>query len=235
MRLGDPAALSPAVTYLYAPFGLAGPLFIDPTRLGGNFLQWILIAVLGQLALMLVFWIGRTFARRKSEKSGHPLFNLGVIVISVVVRGLALAVSAFQIGVTETLEFEYRLQSGLAGQTAALIIMAVVASSYQYHRKIAQDLAQERSVLNQANETMSTRLAEMETAIRAEVHKSIDPLIEQLDESLAHIANSTDSIHVRESIRDIVDNELRPLSHRLSVPQPPQLPQSPQPSPPDNV
>jgi hypothetical protein len=224
MRLGEPAALSPAVTYLYVPFGLAGPLFIDPTRLGGNFLQWLVIAVLGQVALMLVFWIGRTFARRKSEKSGHPIFNLGVIVISVVVRGLVLAVSAFQIGVTEALEFEYRLQSGLIGQTAALIVMAVVVSSYQYHRKIAQDLAQERLGLQHARETLSTRLAEMEIAIRSEVHESIDPLIEQLDISLARIANSTDSIYVRKTIRDIVDNELRPLSHRLSVPQPPQSP-----------
>lgn len=218
MRLGDPAALSPAVTYLYAPFGLAGPLFIDPKRLGGNFLQWIVIAVLGQLALMLVFWIGRIFARKKSEKSGHPVFNLGVIVISVVVRGVVLALSAYQIGVIETLEFGYRLESGLVGQTAALIVVALVASSFQYHRRIAQDLAQERLDLNQASETMSTRLAEMENAIRSEVHGSIDPLIKQLDESLDQIANATDSIQVRESLRDIVDNELRPLSHRLSAP-----------------
>jgi hypothetical protein len=214
-RLSEPAAISNAVTFAYLPFGLAGPLFIDPERLGGSTWQWLAIGLSGQLALMLVFWFGRFATRALVGVSERAISHVVVIVVAVSGRAIVIAFLAQGSGIANDLEFEYRLQSGLVAQTGALIILSLVVSAYKYHKSIATNLALQRNELDQLRGSISSRLEQIRSAIRAEVHASIDPLISQLDASLERIASSSDAIRVRESIQEIVDDELRPLSHRL--------------------
>lgn len=217
MRLGDPAALSLPVTLLYLPYGLVGPLFIDPTRLGGSALQWLPVALAGQIVLMLVFWIGQRVSLTSALRGNHPLFNVLVMIVAVVTRAVVIAVVSAALGLSPSLELGYRIQTGLLGQTLTVIVLAIVVSAYSYHRRVAEDLSNQQSELDVLSTTMSARLADMNASINAEVHNSIDPLIQQLDDSLSRIASSTDVVRVRESIREIVDKELRPLSHRLAT------------------
>ncbi len=214
-RFSEPVAISNVVALLYLPFGLAGPLFIDPERLGGSIWQWLVIGLSGQLVLMLAFLCGRLVTHALSGISVRAISHVIVIVVAVVARAVAIAYIAQISGITNNLEFAYRLQSGLIAQTGALIIIALAVSAYSYHKSIARSLAAQGVELDQMNASLEIQLEQINSTIRAEVHASIDPLISQLDVSLERISNSTDAVRVRESIKEIVDEELRPLSHRL--------------------
>ena len=215
-RLGDPAALSPGVTLLYLPFGLAGPLWIDPERVGGTALQWFWAGLFGQLLLTLVVVGGHRLIFARASRAHHPILNLLVITVAVSARAIGIAWFAWATGIIDELEIQYRLGTGLVAQTGALLFMALLVSAYSYHKRLVTDLADQRATLDQLNSTMKKRVDEAQEEIRAEVRRSIDPLIAELDRSLSELTKSTSVIQVQESIRHIVDDELRPLSHRIA-------------------
>lgn len=215
LSLGDSSALSPLVALLYFPFGLAGPLWIDPNRVGGSMLQWLLAGLAGQLALTVIVVGGQQVIYSRNPDARHPLLNLAVIVAAVSARAIAIAWFAQALGIIDQLEIQYRLGSGLVAQTGALLFFSVLVSTYSFHKGLISRLADQRVTLDQLNRSMKERVDEMQSQIRAEVRSSIDPLIAQLDTSLNELTASTDVVQVQQQIRHIVDDELRPLSHRI--------------------
>jgi hypothetical protein len=218
-RLGQPAALSPIAGLIYLPFGLLGPLIIDRSRFGGSFLMWLFVGLVGQSALMLVMWVGKTLIVRINKAGhdrSHPPMVITVLVLAIVARAMALGWLAYLLQLTPTFEIEYRLRAGAMGQLVALIMCAILASATVHHVNLTRSLESERLALENLSRQIIQRLRSIQESIRAEVEKSITPLIQQIG-NLAHRGQlDTESQKVQSVVARIIDEDLRPLSHRLA-------------------
>lgn len=230
-RLGEPGTLSLAATLLYLPFGLAGPLLIDPARLGGALWGWVIVASLAQFALMVGYVIARRIIHSTGPTRSRPLATVIAILIAVELRGLVLVFAPEALGFSDQPEWAYRLVSGPIAQGVALVVLGLVVSTYRYHQRLAADLESTREATVALNTSMRERLDAVEADLSAEVHRTIDPLLRELDEVLLREAARGDTAAVQGAIRSLIDDQLRPLSTRLArgddeVPPAPTLPVS---------
>lgn len=218
-RLGEPAALSQLVALLYLPFGGVGPLFVDHQRLGGDLADWLAIAAAAQVSIMVVFAIAYRVVFPPGITRARPLATLVVIWVAVTVRGLVLSVLTLRVGLATTLELPYRIGSALIIQAGFLAILAMLVSAFERHRSMARALEAQRVQLAAVNEALLARIDEAEGVVVSQVRRLVDPLIRQIDGLAVRIQveQRSDIASVAEAIRGLVDDELRPLSHRLAV------------------
>jgi signal transduction histidine kinase len=214
-RLGESAALGPAVAWWYFPLGLIGPVLLEPNRVGGSVVSWLFVGLVGQAAIFLTLWISRLAIHRKTESKSRPLANLIAILVAIGLRGVSIAWVAQLVNLTDNFDLEYRLSAGLFTQTGLLVAVAVIVSSFSFHRQLATKLWKQQDQLRELNSSMLERLGGTRSSIAAQVHLTIDPLIEEIDRGLDHVAAGGDPAAIRDSIREIVDEQLRPLSHSL--------------------
>lgn len=215
-RLVDPAALSTLVTLVYLPIGLMGPLLVDVRRLGGDWWSWLAVGLMGQAAVMAVFWIGRRVCARIHAPRGRLWSTLAVIVSSTVVRAVAVSMSALAFGVSQGIEWQYRLMSGVIVQSVILVTLAVVVVSYRQHQSVVAEREIARASLVDLNNSLAERLDEIRERLVAEVRRSIDPLVRTLDGLLEQTLVTGDRSAAHAAIRSLAEDELRPLSHRLA-------------------
>ena len=211
-RLGDPAALSLPVALIYLPFAFTGPLFIDTVRVGGSFAAWFVVGLVGWLTVLAVLlairWLIRPLRR------GRPVATVIAIALSVAARAVALTLTAQLVGLTPSTEFAYRLNAAIFTQSALLIASAIVVSSYVNHGRLAADLLSRQDRLTQLSSESRKRLELLRSQITDEVRRAVEPLIVQLDDLSKRSEGAGDGL--QSAIRQIVDQELRPLSHRLA-------------------
>ena len=210
--LGDPAALSLPVALIYLPFAFIGPLFIDTVRVGGGFASWFLVGLVGWLTLLAVLLAMRRLIR--PLRRGRPVATVIAIALSVAARAVALTLTAQVVGLTPYAEFAYRLNAAIFTQSALLIASAIVVSSYLHHGRLAADLLTRQGRLTHLSAESRTRLEQLRSQITDQVRRSVEPLITQLDDISKRVDGVADGL--QNAIRQIVDEELRPLSHRLA-------------------
>lgn len=211
-RLGDPAALSIPVALIYLPFAFAGPLFIDTRRVGGSVVAWFLVGLAGWFALVAALFLMRWLIR--PLRRWRPVATIVVIMLSVVARSVVLAIVAEALELTPVKEFGYRLNAAIFAQSALLIASAIVVSSYVHHGQMATDLLARQRELTQLSLESRFRLQQMRGEIADQVRQAVDPVITQL-QALGHsMGGNKDELQA--GIQRIVDEELRPLSHRLA-------------------
>jgi len=214
-RLGDSAALGPNVAWFYLPLGLLGPLFVEPTRLGGSIGSWLVIGLVAQASIFLSFWISRLVIHRKTPSQSRPLANLVAILIAIGLRGVSIDWLAQIFNITDSFDLTYRLSAGLFTQTGLLVTVAVIVSSFSFQRQLVAKLWSQEEQVRELNASMQDRLAGTRSALAAQVRLTIDPLIKKINRGLERVVTEEDSGKIRDSIREIVDERLRPLSHNL--------------------
>lgn len=214
-RLGESAALSPKVAWCYFPLGLIGPVLLEPNRLGGGIGSWLLVGLVGQAAIFLTLWISRLVIHQRMESQSRPIANLAAILIAIGLRGVSIAWVAQVLALTDNFDLTYRLSAGLFTQTGLLVAVAVIVSSFSFHQHLAVKLWKQQDQLRQLTSSMQERLAGMRSELVVQVHHTIDPLIQEIDRGLDEVAAGGDPAAIRDSIREIVDEQLRPLSRRL--------------------
>lgn len=238
-RLGDPASLSLPVALIYLPFAFAGPLFIDTQRMGGSVALWFVVGLVGWLVLFAVLTICRYLLR--PLRRGRSVATIIAIAAAVATRSIALTLAAQVLGLTPFGDFTYRLNAAIFTQSALLIASAIVVSSYVHNGRLAADLVVRQGRLTKLSSESRARLANLREQISTQVHRSVDPLVAQLDE-VSHRAGSSRE-GFQHAIAQIVDEELRPLSQRLadaatlpsSEEAPPELAKTSRPALPDRV
>ena len=215
-RLGYASSLSPKVALCYFPVSLAGPMFIDRERFGGSLAVWLLLSAVAQLALMGAFEILRRGIHRPGRAQSQPGLTLAAILVAVLFRGAVLAIFVRWFGFSPDVEFGYRLTGSLTA-AAMIIVIALVVSAHERHRALVEQLDRERAGLADLDMSMQGRLAEITRGVTALVTSKVEPLLNDLDSALTEVASGADVAPSLQSLRHLVDDELRPLSHQLSV------------------
>ena len=213
-RLGYASSLGPRVALLYFPVSLAGPLFIDRERFGGSWTVWFLMSAFAQLALVGAFEILRRLIHCEGRAKSQPGLTLTAIVIAALVRGIALGVVVRWFGFSPDIEIGYRLPAALAA-AAMIIVIALAVSAHDRHRELVEHLDRERAGLADLDISMQGRLAEITCGVTALVSAKVAPLLNELDVTLGEVAAGADVAPSIQSLRHLVDEELRPLSHQL--------------------
>lgn len=226
--LGLPSSLSLRAALVYAPFGALGPLLSDPSRLGGSMTTWISIAVLGECVVIATFLALRPIVHRSGRRMSEPLSTLGAVLLAAILRAVAVAGLAVAFGTTDEWELRYRLTSAVVVQTSAMILAGLLVSGNDAHRHLIAELERERGDLMVVDATMQGRLAEMRQGILQQVRDTLVPRMRELEEALAAIDVGGDTSPGLASLRNFVDDEVRPLSHALiDSPEPPSIPRTP--------
>lgn len=214
-RLGESAALGPSVVWLYFPLGLLGPVLLETSRLGGSIGSWIVVGLVGQVAIFVCLWCARRIIHRTSASQSRPLANLVAILIAVGLRGISVAWAAKSLTLTENFDLAYRLNAAFFTQAGLLLTVAVIVSSFSFRRQLANNLWSQQEQLRKLNSSMQDRLAEVRRTLAEQVRKTIDPLIEEINRGLDQVGTGEDPMKLRDSICKIIDEQLRPLSHDL--------------------
>jgi len=214
-RLGDSAALGPAVAWFYLPLGLLGPVLLEPNRVGGSVGGWLVVGLIGQSAIFASLWISRRLIHRKTASQSRPFANLAAILIAIGLRAVLIAWFAQVLNLTGNLDLAYRLGAGIFTQTGLIVAVAVIVSSFSFYRQLSAKLWSQQEQLRELNSSIQERLVGMRREIAAQVRLTINPLIEEIDRGLDQVATGENPEAIREAIREIVDEQLRPLSHSL--------------------
>lgn len=214
-RLGDASALSQRVPLIYLPFGLIGPVLLDPTRVGGSVPDWFMAALMGQGALMATFFLASVALKHVTRPGLRPLFVLLSIAVAACLRAITLVLVPAALGITDARELGYRIGAALTTQTGMLIIFSLLVSAYDYHRRLATELREQEQSLDLTNRTMQGRIEEMRDLTLTQVHQLVTPLMTELDSAAVRAVEQGNQESVNRLIRQIVDDELRPLSHAL--------------------
>jgi hypothetical protein len=214
-RLGDSAALGPAVAWFYLPLGLLGPVLLEPNRVGGSVGGWLVVGLIGQSAIFASLWISRRLIHRKTASQSRPFANLAAILIAIGLRAVLIAWFAQVLNLTDNLDLAYRLGAGIFTQTGLIVAVAVIVSSFSFRRQLSAKLWSQQEQLCELNSSIQERLVGMRREIAAQVRLTINPLIEEIDRGLDQVATGENPEAIREAIREIVDEQLRPLSRSL--------------------
>lgn len=212
--LGDPASLSVLVTLVYLPVGLIGPVLIDPPRIGGPPLQWLVVALAGQVVLTCVV-LGSARVVRMAGPVTAPWLTILSLMVAALARAITIAMVAAGMELAGLQEVGYRLATALGAQVVILLLIAYAVSARAVHSAIADRLESQLEQLALLNATASTRLDEVRQEIAARVHETVDPLVADLDRLLAGLSSERGVPDVRASIRRAIAADLRPLSHGL--------------------
>lgn len=215
-RLGHASSLSQSVALWYFPVNLAGPMFIDRERFGGSWTLWIVISGGAQLVLMASFEICRRVIHRPGRPQSQPACTLIAIIVSSFLRGLCLGILVMWFGFSSNIELSYRLLGGLTAM-AMIVVIALVISVRDRHRELITRLNRERASLEELDISMQGRLAEITRGITLLVTEKVEPMLDDLDVVLLEVSRGADVSLGLESLRHLVDDELRPLSHQLSL------------------
>ena len=214
-RLGEPGSLGVRTALLFIPAGVLGPLFFDRQRVGGPATLWLIVAIVGELALIAGMLAGKAFLHRAGVVRSRPILTLVIMGLAAVVRGLAIGAVALALGLTADIELGYRL--GAAFVVSVLLILAIVVSTYDQHRRTVDALDTERARLLELRLTAEQRLTQMLTRLTDKVRTSVQPRIREIDAALYGIGQGADPMASVDSLREFVENELRPLSRRLGT------------------
>jgi hypothetical protein len=127
-RLGDSAALGPAVAWFYLPLGLLGPVLLEPNRVGGSVGGWLVVGLIGQSAIFASLWISRRLIHRKTASQSRPFANLAAILIAIGLRAVLIAWFAQVLNLTDNLDLAYRLGAGIFTQTGLIVLSVSVGN-----------------------------------------------------------------------------------------------------------
>lgn len=219
-ELASPSSLSLAVTLMYLPFGLLGPLFIDTQRLGGPISIWLLVGLAGQFALTFTVLVGKHFATRISRVGARAAFTVLVFLIATGARGSFIAVLVNVLGYTDTPEFQYRFSAAIFPQSMTLIIIALTFTHFRGNLSLVQNLENERQRLAMLESSTLIRLSTYRKTLLSEVKQTLMPVTLKFKELLTP---STAIDLDRKGLLNLsktVDSEIRSLMTTLQVNDP---------------
>lgn len=216
--LARPEALGWRVGLAYLPWGLIGPLVVDPVYLGGPWSRWLVVAIVQQAVLMATLAISGLALRRGFPRGTPPLVAAASIVLAVCMRALAITLSVELLGLSDAPELRYRFTAAIILGSAILgMIGATFGLRAQRQQEVA-DLTAQSERLAALTAEMPARMAEVERKLVIQVSLACEPHLQQLDRSLRAEAATTNAREgTVDRLRNYVDDELRPLSHRLAT------------------
>lgn len=214
--LGTPPALSLTVYLSTTPLAALGPLIVDRERIGLSVGQGLIAFLVGQVAMAPVFILAGRWVPRVTSDMGRAWATVFALAASAVSRALALGACTYAMGITSSIEFDYRIVSSVVIFAYLIIAAGLVAVDVE-HRNVLADLRQRRGELRSIDAALEERAAEVDAELAQAISERLQPTLGRLDEALESLARGHDRGGSLARLTSILDNEVRPLSHEVAA------------------
>lgn len=183
-------------------------LVLDFGREKGNFATWLLISILGYLAMLVVPVAVRLFL---SKKRLPAVAYALIFLVAGVLRGLTIFAVGREAGVIGAQEWGYRLLGSPMFVFVTMSLVTVLVSNSVRATQELETLETSRLQLEKRLSSMRGEISRLNAEVAGRVSGLISPVIQQLMQNLKG-AKSVEIGKEVQALRSTVDDIVRPLS-----------------------
>jgi signal transduction histidine kinase len=183
-------------------------LVLDFGREQGTFAIWLLIAISGYLAMLLIPVFVRIFLAHKAIPA---IAFVAIFVAAGLVRGCVIFALGRELQVIPPAQWAYRIFGSTLFVFLSLSLIAVLVSNSLRATQELEALETNRRVLEKRLNSMRTEIARMNAEVAGRVSGLISPVIQKLMDNLKGAKAGEIGAEVQ-ALRATVDDVIRPLS-----------------------
>ncbi len=205
-----------------AIYGVIGIIPIVATHPAGDIparerLLWLAVAVLAQVGLSLVALTGgRLIGQRESV--GASIARISVLLIGGAVRGLIVQLSADSLGLDDPVTLIPRVLNSATTVVLWMAVIAILVDGQREFRRLYRE-AFDRDIAIAAQSVDPDDPDDVVGSIDDHMRRMSQSVRERIDDIRVDSPHTDSSAVVvqqaADAIRDLVNTQLRPLSHRL--------------------
>lgn len=212
--LGSPSAFSWRVAGVFVSLAAISQWAADAENAEDALVDWSVPSLAGVAAFMVVF---TALHRYTMHRALSPVQVLFAFAAAGTARSLTVGATAVALGLSHSMELEYRLAGGLLLSPALLGVIASAVGRHDAHRAIVGELQAQRDHLIDVGQSMDEALARTEEEITMAVRAAIEPALRALDDVLDTVTAESSAQPAIEALVHLVDDQVRPIGHRLAA------------------
>ena len=223
-RIGGPNAVTVWSWWVTLPLALMASVY-GGALAGLPLAPWALAALAVNVVMILPLAIVRATYLSSRPRPSRPVIALVTFAALGALRSLLMVGVAAAMGYADvsTILWEWPLMGAFAG-VFSLSVIAVVVDSVREHRAATQRLLALQASLREINETESARLADLEVEFVNDVEQRVLIALEQV-----RSRQPASGQEAGQSLREVSEAVVRPLSHQLAAADPWTAPDQPAP------
>jgi signal transduction histidine kinase len=177
-------------------------------------IEWLVIAIVTFLAAVLVayalksIFVDRIFAQR-----GTWLANVIIVSIVGALKNCLVGYLSLVFSLAQTVEWSFRIYGGAGLALGVLIAFVYVLGARVDHNAVMAELASTRAKLVALRSHAPNVLAAERDSL---LKQTQDTLLPRLDEIQRSLVSNSQRVAVVDELRDLVKEQVRPLSEQLS-------------------
>lgn len=187
-------------------------LALDFGRERGSLSTWLVIAILGYLAVVAVLIVARRLTR---DIKPSAIFFLFVFLLAGLFRGAVILQVGTAFEVIPSGEWPYRIFGSTLFILISLSLVTVLVSNSVRATKELANLETSRLALEKRLNSMRSEISRMNSELSGQVSGLISPVIKELMEKIKG-AKSNELGREVQSLRRTIDDVIRPLSQDVA-------------------
>jgi hypothetical protein len=209
-RLGGPHAVTLTAWLLVAPWWTLETLMYGPGGLSHPAVwRWLGIGVAAHAASGPVLALARLTVLRPHGRHARPWTTVGVLLLASLARNAVVGASSFAAGLTSAPHFPYRLTAFAVAHASWLALATVVVDGHRRARATRTSLTEQLERRDRLHEQAERLLGEQHRQACAAIRAEIDTAVRELGVRACSLEGAA------RRLRSLVDDVVRPLSHRL--------------------
>lgn len=212
--LAHPSAFSWRVAVPFASISGLAQMVYDAEHSDHSIIDWVMPTVASVSVYFAVFAALGRFSRRHSLKPAQVML---CFIVAGSARTMGVGAAAMVLDVAASMDWGFRVSAGILLSPALLVLLAIGVVRHDMHLDVVTELQTERDHLLDIGESMETALARTEDEITVAVRAAIAPALGALDAALDRVIADESSLSVVNTLSSLIDDEVRPLSHRLAT------------------
>jgi hypothetical protein len=212
--LAHPSAFSWRVALVFAVIAGCAQLVYDANYFEMSVAKWAAPTGVSIAIFLVVFGALGRLSRRIRLRPSQVILCFVVVGLS---RSLSVGAMAMLLEETDTMDWAFRVTGGVLLSPALLAVIASAVVRHDAHLAVVAELQNQRDQLIDIGQSIDATLARTEDEITMAVRAAIAPAIDALDAVLDKVAADTTSQSAVAALVSLVDDEVRPISHRLAT------------------
>lgn len=177
-------------------------------------IEWLIIAVTTYLAAVLVaFLLKSVFIDRIFAKRGTWIANIVIVAVVGAFKNSLVGLMSMSFGLTDSIDWLFRIYGGAGLAFGILITFVYLLGARVEHNGVMAELSSTRAKLVALRAQAQNVLTGERDALLKQTQDTILPRLDEIQRSL--IGNS-ERVSVVDELRDLVKQQVRPLSESLS-------------------
>lgn len=215
-QLSQPQAFGVGVVLFYALPSLANMLIFDYRRLQGPIELWLILATLGFSVAGVALLLFRLVLLRSKSPEIHPVLTLIIYFTVGMLRGSIVYVVGVELGIVPPQDLSYRVVGGGLSVLIICVTGALIVGAQRQHEAQLRGLSRDRAELQNLRATIRLTIERQRAELVGRVQGLLAPLVFQLQDKISKIAGDRDRTEAVASLQALVDDVVRPLSHRFA-------------------